>query len=262
MPELVLSTSTSFFFGGIQAAFRNAQKYGFKYLEIVPYRWTRPETILALEKTFGIAVAGIHLPGWWQKTLWQAFRDSPDILEKALVPLWYFSLGNASQNPGLALAEALEARRPYLLLHSNVVEEMRGAFPSFAKTYRVVVENIPVFRRSPSRRFYWDPLEIHRTIRDQGLTAGLVFDIGHLRQTRKLLPEINLLEMYQETRPEIIHISYNSNGIHTLPDKPEQIELIALLKIHQPKYIVLETNPLVNIKRGKELLEKIIEESQ
>ena len=66
-PELVLSNTTTFFTGRMESLFKKAKKYGFKYLEIVPYRWTTPEEILALEKKYQIQVAGIHMPLWWNK---------------------------------------------------------------------------------------------------------------------------------------------------------------------------------------------------
>jgi len=256
-PQLLLSSTTSFFFGGIKAAFQNARKYGFDGLEIIPYRWTRPEEILELEKQYQVKVMGIHLPQWWQKSLGEAFRAEPTLFEKLLVPLWQYALGVAKNSVGLAIARSLEERRPYLLVHSNVTEEAGGEFLPLAKTFNVVIENIPYYPKSSPT--LWDPAQIKQKNQEAGLHSGVVFDPGHLRSAIKQVPGTNPIELYRQARPEIIHISYNSGGIHILPNAKEQTQLRQMLQIHKPRYIVLETNPWVSIRKGKRLLEELLE---
>lgn len=258
-PELVLSNTTSFFIGGIPATFKNAKKYGFKYLEILPYRWTSPEQILKLEQKYGVQVAGIHMPVWWKKTFWGEFRDRFSLFEKALYLPWQFYLGDAAKSSGLAIADALAARKPYMLLHSNLLRDMGPEISHIAAKYHVVVENIPYDQRYS--RHLWDPLEILKYFKNRNLPGGLVFDVGHFNQVIKALPEINLFETYRQFIPEVIHISYMSGGIHVLPNKKEQAELVELLKIHPPRYITIETNPWVSVKKAKKLMEEIIVKS-
>ncbi|MBI4050848.1 MAG: hypothetical protein HY396_02645 [Candidatus Doudnabacteria bacterium] len=253
-PELVLSNTTTFFSGNIEAVFRKAKKYGFKYLEVVPYRWTKPVKIYELSRKYGIEIAGIHMPPASKKS---------GILEKLLAFVWEFYLGSGSANPGLKLAEVFVKTRqnpvPYLLFHADVVYEMGGNFDKLAKKLNTVVENIPYQTNRP--QFFWNPIAIRQEMRKRRLKVGLVFDPGHFHQTQEKIPRLNLLETYQKTKPEIIHISYHDKGIHTLPNQKEQKELRQMLKLHKPQYIVIETNPLVSVKKGKEILEKIIDET-
>ncbi len=257
-PELVLSNTTSFFIGGLPALFRNAKKYGFKYVEIVPYRWTTSQQILALEKKYGVMIAGIHLPDAWKSYL-SAVPHEPTLFGKLAKIAFHFYLGNAIQSQGWQIAKALAPRRPYLIFHTNMVTEMGPKFSEISKNFYTVIENIP-YQDNP-KEFFWNPVKIREELKEQNISGGLVFDPGHFNQTRKKLPQLNLLEIYKQAAPEVIHISYNSRGIHTLPNRKEQQELIAMLKIHPPKYITLETNPWVSVKKGKKLLERIIQKS-
>ncbi len=260
-PELVLSNTTSFFLGGMPALFRNAKKYGFKYVEIIPYRWTTPKQILDLAKKYDIQIAGIHMPTWWNQSMGQELRRREGILEKFFALIFNFYLSGAEKNPWRQIMRALAPQNPYLLIHTNVVYEMEGEFDETAKTFHVAIENIP-FSSHRQLEFYWNPVKINQEMNARGLTtSNLVFDVGHFDQTRKKLPSLDLLEIYRQISPEVIHISYNSRGIHLLPNKKEQEELKTLLQIHAPKYIVIETNPLVSIQKAKKLLEGIIEKS-
>ena len=74
-PELVLSNTTTFFSGRLENVFKKAKKHGFKYLEILPYRWTNPAEVLNLEKKYQIQVVGIHLPQWWSGSLRQIIKS-------------------------------------------------------------------------------------------------------------------------------------------------------------------------------------------
>lgn len=259
-PELVLSNTTSFFSGRIETVFQNAKKYGFKYLEIIPYRWTTPEQIFGLEKKYGVEVAGIHLPVWWKKSALDHIRAQKNILEKFFTCLWAFYLGPASRSPGLPLAQAFheQGRDPYLLSHSNVVNEMGNEFADIAARFHVVIENIPFQSHQP--QFFWDPLTIKVSTARYGINAGLVFDHGHFNQTRQKIPNLDLPDIYQKAVPEIIHISYNRNFFHTLPNLQEQEELKQLLTIHAPRYVVIETNPLINIQKAKLLINSILDQ--
>ena len=239
-PELVLSNTTSFFIGGLKAAFVNAKRYGFKYLEIIPYRGSTSGEILNWQKIYGIRVVGVHLPNTsWQATWLEEIKNTTSLWTKFWYPVFHAYLNNASQNPGLDIISALETR-PYLVIHSDIADQMGDKFQKISKNFHVVVENIPG---------------------DIKLFPGGVFDHGHFNETRQELAELNLSELYRKSRPEIIHISYNSLFNHLLPNRQEQEELKQLLKIHTPKYIVIETNPLVSIKKGKHMLEKIINEA-
>ena len=257
-PELVLSNTTSFFSGNIENLFKNARKYGFHYIEIVPSRGIKPEQILSLQNRYGVKVAGIHLPTVWSETLMKTIKEKPGLFEQFFAVVFNFYLGKAKYSPGMDIARTLADQRPYLLIHSNVVKELSAEFEPIAKEFHTVAENIPrVYGHDP---LLWDPVTIQNQLVPRGL-KGLVFDVGHYNQTMQDLPELNLFEMYQQIAPEVIHISYNSLLIHLLPNKKEQEDLKKLLQIHQPKYITIETNPLISIKKGKLLLEKIIEES-
>lgn len=250
-PELVLSNTTSFFIGGIPAVFKNAKKYGFKYVEIIPYRWTTPSQILNLEKKYGVEVAGIHLTPIWQNSYLEVEAAQPGLLRKFFMLLFHFYLNNIRQNPGLAIAKAFLPRRPYVIFHTALAKAMGAQFDNLTRQINAVVENIP-YEENPEP-FFWDP---------RAIPYKQVLDIGHFNQSREKLPELNFLEIYRAAPPEIIHISYNRWFVHLLPNKKEQEELAAMLKIHAPKYITIETNPLVSIKRAKKLLDQIINESK
>lgn len=238
-PELVLSNTTSFFSGKIESLFKNAKKYGFKYVEVVPYRGNTPRQILNLQKQYAVTVAGVHLPNTsWDSSVWPEIKQAEGLWEKIWTAVFHAYLGNVEQNPGIQITSALE--NPYLLIHSNVAAQMGDKFNRLSRQFHVVVENVPG---------------------DTALFPGGIFDHGHFNETRQDFPNLNLLALYEQAKPEIIHISYNSRFIHLLPNHKEQAELKQLLKVHQPKYMILETNPLVSIKKGKALLDKIIAEA-
>lgn len=259
-PELVLSNTTSFFLGGIPALFKNAQKFGFKYVEIIPYRWTRTEQISKFVNLTGIHIAGIHLAQWWNRTFWQELRKPASVLEKIFILIWEIYLGGAAKSPAWQIAQNPGQTKPYVLLHSDIIPEMGWhALKQISSQFRVVIENIPYHSRHP--RFFWDLLEINAELKKHDISAGLAFDIGHFQETLKSLPNLDLTKIYELAKPTILHISYNGSFIHTLPNRKEQQELKNLLKLHSPQFITLETNPLISIKKGKELLEKIIKET-
>src|SRR3989344_5259533 len=235
-PELALSNTTSFFLGNIETLFKNAKKHGFKYLEIIPYRWTTAEQILKLQNAYGIQVVGVHMPSTTWQASWPALlRRNVSLWEKFWGLVFYVYLGKAINSPGIKIASLLD--NPYLLIHSNIAKDMGKEFEQFQKKIHVAIENIPS---------------------DKTLFAGGVFDHGHFNESRLATPSLNLQLLYGEAKPEVIHISYNSRFVHLLPNQKEQDELKQLLQIHQPKYIVIETNPLVSIKKAKLLLEKIL----
>src|SRR3989344_3986847 len=215
-PELVLSNTTTFFTGRMESLFKKAKKYGFKYLEIIPYRWTTPEEILALEKKYQIQV----------------------------------DLGAAANSPGLAIAKALAERKPYLLLHADLMDQMGNQVRTLSEQFHVLAENVPYQKNAP--RYYWDPAAIPSQFQ-----TGLVFDPGHYKKSALIVPGLDILEAYRKTAPEVVHISYKDRQ-HTLPNKGEREELRQMLSIHYPRYLVLETNPWVSVKKGKILLEELI----
>ena len=259
-PELVLSNATSFWRGNFAKTFADARRYGFKYVEIFPYRWTKVKEILTLEKRYNVQVAGIHPPDWWQTPL-KLLRQEPKILRKVSTLIIHFYSGNSDSSPAWQIAEALNYRRPYFVIHTDVMMEMKEKFAEAANRFNVVIENIP--KKPGFPQFYWDPTATKNELAKRGFTAKLLFDPGHFEETRQHLPDLDLLAIYQAALPEIIHISYNNSPLlHTLPNAREQQELKELLKIHAPQYITLETNPLVSVKKGKLLLDRIIKESQ
>ena len=235
-PELVLSNTVSFFSGNIEILFKKAKKYGFGYLEIIPYRWNTAEQILNLQKIYNIKVAGVHMPSiTWQGGWLELLRKKNSLWEKFWSLVFYAYLGKAINSPGIKIASRLNS--PYLLIHSNIAKEMGERFQEFQTNFHVVIENIPA---------------------DKALFPGGMFDHGHFNESRLKTPSLDLDKLYGEAKPEGIHISYNSHFVHLLPDEKEQTELKQLLRIHQPKYIVIETNPLVSVKKAKLLLEKIL----
>ncbi len=241
-PELVLSNTTTFFSGNLEKVFRKAKKYGFKYLEIIPYRWTTPYEISSLEKKYNIQVAGIHMPLYWQG------NPKPSVFDF----IFGLYLGGAAKSPGRAITESLSSRKPYLLLHVNVADEMGDQFETTAKQFHVLLENIPYQKKCP--QYYWDPDALQSKFKDQ---AGLVFDPGHYHQIPANVAHLDILDLYRKISPEVIHISYHSK-FHLLPNQKEQVELKQILQIRRPQYIVIETNPWVSVKKGKKMLEEIL----
>ena len=177
MPDLVLSNTTSFFSGNIEQVFKNAKKYGFKYVEIVPYRWITAQQILSLQKKYGVTVAGIHLPVWWDASLRQILREKPGALEKLFSCIFQVYLGDAKTSPGLKIAKALAYLDPYVLIHSNLALEMGPEFENITSQFRVVVENIA--SEFGPEKILWDPITIKKELGKRGI-KGLVFDPGHL----------------------------------------------------------------------------------
>jgi len=237
-PQLVLSNATSFFFG-LEKLFKNAKKYGFKYVEIVPYRWTTPEEVKRLVNKYQIRVAGVHLPFIWQSLL-KAIKNTPVIQEKISYPIVHYYLGAADDSPAAAIAKEFSEQPPYFVVHSNIATEMGSEkFKYLLESgFHVVIENVP---------------------EDRKLAKSGVFDHNHFIQARRrYYPNLDILEAYKQALPEVIHISYDHLLPAGLPNAREQNELKQLLKIHQPRYIVMETNPLVSIKKGRLLLEKIL----
>ncbi|TSA44858.1 hypothetical protein D4R52_03600, partial [bacterium] len=219
---------------------------------------TRPAQILSLEKKYGIEVAGIHLPTWWKKSCWRLLSKQPGIFSKLSSLIIHFYLGCADQNPGWQIAEALGAKHPYVIFHTDVVADMGKIFNERADSIHAVIENIPYYQGNAD--FYWNPAATEKEMRNRGLNAGMAFDPGHFGETVNQMPNLNLLESYKQFRPEIIHISYNSHGLHLLPDEKEQEELQKMVQIYPPKYIVIETMPWVSAKKAKKMMEEIIEE--
>lgn len=236
-PELVISNTTTFFSGNLENIFKKAKKNGFKYLEILPYRWTTPAEVLNLEKKYNIQVVGIHLP---------PAAAQKGFLNKVLSPIWPFYLGSIIGNPALTLVEIFKKMEHdfYIVSHADLIEEILQNLPN------LLMENIPYYKNTDP--VFWDPIKIKKLYP----SAKFAFDPGHFETTPNYPSQ--LLETYQTVKPEVVHISYGNFPPHVLPNQKEQEELKAMLKIHSPKYIVLETNPLVSVKKGKEILEKLI----
>lgn len=249
MTEIALSNATTFFTGRLEAVFRKAKKHGLKYLEILPYRWTVPEQVLALQKKYGIEVAGLHLPQWWQKTYGQLCRERRGLLEKIINLVLQFYLGNAAQSPAWKILAALRPRRPYVLFHGDLVSQIEPTkFAALQKEHHAVIENVMPSPTAPRR--HWDPREIKKI-------APVVLDPAHFGALRPDLPEIS-----SQVRPEIIHIGYEHGFpfYHDLPNAAEQAVLRQILRLSPPRFLVLETYPWVSAKKGIKLLRKIISE--
>ncbi|MDP3741378.1 MAG: hypothetical protein Q8R08_03585 [bacterium] len=240
--DLVLSNATTFFSGNIEKVFQKAKKYGFRFLEILPYRWTRTEEILNLEARYNIKVVGIHLPPGKPK----------NFLEKILNPFWVFYLGRAKQSPGWDIAQAFKRQKRdfYLLCHSDLIAELDNKLFS---DLPIVIENIPYYG-GKYPEVLWDPIQILQTHPQ----TKLVFDPGHFSSTPRAA---KLLQIYPVLQPEAIHIGYNNFPPHLLPNQKEREELKMMLEIHRPRYIVLETNPLVSVKKGKKILDALIDQT-
>ena len=207
-------------------------------MEIAPYRWTRPDQVRHLVNKYQVHLAGIHLPFVWQ-SMFKAMGSTPVIQEKIAYPLIQFYLGNVVNSPAVAIAQEFSKERPYFLIHSNIASEMGpDKFQALQSQYHVAIENIP---------------------EDRHLSTHGVFDHNHFIHSRqRYFPNLDIFEAYKQARPEVIHISYDNLLPASLPNVQQQEELKQLLKIHQPKYITIETNPLISIKKGKLLLEKIL----
>lgn len=227
-PELVLSNTTTFFRGNIEAVFKKAKKHGFRFLELLPYRWNTPEQIYNLSREYGIEIAGIHMPPLREKEK-TGFFDQ----------LWNFYLGSAEAGPGIPLAELLiEAKQnpvPYVLFHADLIEKVpQQEREKLQNNLRLAIENVP-----------GKPLQ----------APLLVFDPSHYLRSPHRRPEQDIAEIYRELAPEVLHISFDYPPLfHTLPKIAEQKALARMLKAHKPRYIVLETNPAVSVKRAKRLI--------
>lgn len=231
-PELVLSNTTTFFGGNIEAVFKKARRLGFKFLELLPYRWNTPEQIYNLSQEYGIRVAGIHLPPSWEK-------EGNGLFGK----VWNFYLGPAKSNPGLALAEMLtegkQTPAPYVLFHADLIEKVPGELrANFQNNFRLAIENVPGV-----------PVKAPITI----------FDPSHYLLSPHRQQEKDIVEIYRQLEPEAVHISFDyPPQLHTLPKIEEQKTLARMLKAHKPRYIVIETNPAVNVKKAKALISDIL----
>lgn len=261
-PELVLSNTTSFFGGNIETVFKNAKRFGFKYLEIIPYAWVSPEEILKLQEKYQVQIAGIHLPPVWKKrTFLEAFAKGQGIISKFFNLIWKIYLGEVESNPGLKLAKILQEKshKPYLLIHTNIVDELKDEFASITSSFHIVVENIIYDEDFPE--FYWEPRTAKSLLQEKRIPVGWAFDPAHYLYAIKKFPHLDMLETYKQISPEVIHIGYDNAFIpHLLPNKKERDRLTQMFKIHQPKYVVIESNPLVSIKKARKLLEELINE--
>ena len=237
MTELVLSNATTFFSGSLEKLFKTAKKYGFRYVEIVPYRWTAPAEVRRLVIKYQVQVAGVLLPVVWQ-SVFKAIESTPVIEEKIAYPIVQFYLGNAVDSPAVAIAQEFSEQRPYFVIHSNIAAEMGlEKFQNLQSQFHVVIENIP---------------------NDPQLIKNGVFDHNHFIRSRLEFPSLDIFETYRQAQPEVIHISYDNFLPAGLPNQKQQEELKQLLKIHQPRYITIETNPLVSIRKAKRLLDQIL----
>lgn len=245
--QLVLSNTATFFGGNIEALFRKARKYGFQYLEVIPYRWNTPQQILNLERKYDLKVVGIHLPpNSWDDSLSKILSTKHGLWEKFFTSVWHFYLGKARISPALKIASALQ-NLSYVVVHANVMRDMGQEFESLGKRLPLLVENLPYESSYPE--LFWNPAK---------LPCPSLFDPGHFLQTLQTKTELHILEVYEQIKPRVIHISYNTHFHHLLPDLREQREFIEMLKIHRPEFVTIETNPLVNPGKGKRLLEKLI----
>ena len=221
-PQLVLSSTATFFSGNIEAVFKKAKKYGFKYVEIIPYKWNTPEQILEFQKKYNVQIAGIHMP--------PQTANPSGFLEKIFSYIWKFYLGDTEKNPGTLIATALKKQNPYVLIHADVQNK-------FPQDLHIVIENVPYNQKLP-------------------ITDCKVFDHSHFKTAYK---SSNAVEAYKKILPEIIHIGYDYPPLfHILPHNKELNELKTMLKIYKPKYMVIETNPLISIKRAKEMFENLL----
>ena len=116
------------------------------------------------------------------------------------------------------------------------------------KKYNVVIENIPPLMAKT--RPEWDLLEIKKN-------APPVMDPAHYGPLRPELPDI-----YRQVLPNIVHIGYEHGFFfqHDLPNEKEFTALRHLLQIHSPRYLVLETYPWISVKKGKQVMEKLVRE--
>jgi len=262
-PKLVLSNTTTFFSGNIENVFKKAKKHGFNYLELLLYRWTDPESILALERKYNIEVAGIHMPEQWKQPLWHEIKQRKKLLEKLLPVLFWFYLEKAPKNPGFDLARILQenGRNPYLLFHSDLLPEIGKEIKLIAEKFNLAIENAPYQKNLPGEAF--DPVVIRETLKRLNKNI-FVFDPAHYKETVKSTPSLSLIQTHEKTKPDVLHIGYNDYlpFMHALPNSKSQKELVEMLRLHSPEYIVIETNPLVSVKKAKALLERLINEAQ
>lgn len=82
-------------------------------------------------------------------------------------------------------------------------------------------------------------------------------DPAHYGPLRPELPDI-----YRQVLPNIVHIGYEHGFFfqHDLPNEKEFTALRHLLQIHSPRYLVLETYPWISVKKGKQVMEKLVRE--
>lgn len=157
--------------------------------------------------------------------------------------VWDFYLGPAKSSPGIHLAETLMETKqnpvPYLLFHADLVEQVPPEEQARLKNnFRLAIENV-------SRQPLKPPI--------------MIFDPSHYLLSPHRHPEKDIAEIYRQLEPEVLHVGFDYPPLlHALPKPREQRLLLRMLKLWQPRYIVIETNPAVSVKKAKTLLEDIV----
>jgi|SRR3989344_71483 len=229
-----------------ERAFALAKKLGFDGLELFPYRWTNPAAIAELSARYQVPVAGIHVPFWWHtKSLRKVIASETLLREKIFAGIWAGIFGAGHLNcPAVQLLKTFPAA--YCIIHPDTFEQ------ALLERHFFLTKSRPAFlenERPKKDTADWthDPFRIRSHIIPlQPDRYHLMFDPGHalLAQEQGCLPMMSVAELYEQLRPEGLHLSFSGNGrLHDLPTAEEWAELAEQIKRRPPRFVVVETSP-------------------
>jgi len=245
-----------------EQAFAIARKFGFDGLELFPYRWTNPTNIAELSNRYQVPVVGIHIPFWWHtKSLQKVIASETLLKEKVFACIWAGIFGAGHLNcTAVKLMKELPAA--YCLIHPDTFDQALRERHYFLTKDRLTFfenerpkKNTNEWTHNPfSIRSHVIPLQFDR--------YRLMFDPGHavLAQEQGQLPEVSVSELYEQLRPEGLHLSFSGNGrLHDLPTVDEWNRLAEQIKQRPPRYLVVETKPGPGSRKRVEMARSMIQ---
>src|SRR3989344_604623 len=229
-----------------ERAFALAKELKFDGLEIFPYRWTNPAGIAELSARYQVPIAGVHVPFWWHtKPLRKVITSETLLREKVFACVWASIFGAGHLNcPAVKLLK--EFPEAYCLIHPDTFEQSLFERDHFLTKNRLTfLENERP--KKGTRDWTHDPFLIRSHVFPlQPECYRLMFDPGHvlLAQEQGHIPKMSVSELYEQLRPEGLHLSFSGDGrLHDLPTAEEWKGLAKQIKQHPPRFIVVETSP-------------------
>ncbi len=242
MTELLLSSTTTL--PWLEEAFRLAKSFHFDGLELMPYRWTTVNRVKRFSEIYQIPVKGVHLPFWWHtKPLWKVIASETEKREWVFATIWWFVFGSGHNNcPAVKLLK--EFTGAYCLIHPDTYGQSQ--YQDFMISRTLFFENErPKLQESA---IAYDPWKIKKWLSEFNLffDGQLMLDPGHIQIAQKtgILPRWQILSVYQDLRPEGLHLSFSDGDrLHDLPTDEEWGQLVQAIKHAPPRYLVVETRP-------------------